>query len=190
MSNRSLRVDLRAVALVVAPILVGWLFLTLTDRSGPDEGVYAESPRLTMYKVPRAAEGRDLSFTNIPAATVVPPDPGVRSFFVVGPRGAMSPAFAGTAAVYLVTVDTGDAHAKPQLVKVPSRVHRVNARTFRIVPESPAGWGEKSLAYQQYFEALATSSAPRSTLDVVIALVLSDPSRGTQQMYPVRVGPL
>ena len=190
MSDRTGRVDLRAVALVLTPILVGWLFLSLTDRSGPDDGVYAESPRLTMYKLPRAAEGRDLSFTNIAAATVVPPDPGVRSFFVVGPRGAASPAFAGTADVYLLTSDTGDPNVKPTIVKVPSRVHRVNARTYRILPEPPMGWGEKSLANQQYLETLGTSSSPRSTTTVVVGLVLSDPSRGTQRMYPVRLGPL
>lgn len=143
-----------------------------------------------MYKVPRAAEGRNLSFSDIPAATVVPPDPGVRSFFIVGPHGATSTAFTGTAEIYLVTVDAGDPHAKPQLVKIPSQVHRLNPRTFRVVPAVETAWTEKSPAYQQYFDALATTDARRSTLQVCVALVLSDSSRGTQQMYPVRLGPI
>jgi len=186
----SLRIDLRAFALVLAPILVGWLFLAATDRSGSDEGIYAESPRLTLYKLPRAANGHGLSFANISAATVIPPDPGVRAFFIVGPHGAASTGFAGTAETYLVTTDAADARVQPQLTKIPSQVHRVNARTYRIDLETPAGWIEKSPAYEQYFQSLATTHAGRGTLEVSVALVLSDASSGTQRMYPVRIGPL
>ena len=194
---RFLRVDLRAFALVLAPILVGWLFLVLTDRTGPDEGIYAESPKLTLYKLPRPVEGRDLSFSDLTAATVVSPDPpiggtppGVRSFFIVGPHGAPATTFAGTAEIYVVTVDAGDPRATPRLTKIPSRVHRVNARTYQIVPDTDLAWTEQSPVYQQYFQALATTDARRSTLEVSAALVLSDSSRGTQRIYPVRLCPI
>jgi hypothetical protein len=189
MRGRWSTVDLRAVALVIVPILLALVAFVWTEHAGPEAGVYVESSDRTIYKLVKYAEGRNLSFDDVTSATSTAPRVGIASFFVVGSRGEELP-MPRSAALYMFVVDHGDPHWQPKYVQIPATVNRINPRAYQVKPVEGLRWANTSPINRFYHDALTQTSARRATTDVEIGLVISERGQEKDRLFPVRFGPI
>jgi hypothetical protein len=176
----------RAGALIAGPILIAALLLLLIDRNAPDRGVFVEGERGVIFALSSHVERRGLDFQNLSGKTMVIPANAPYVFYVLAAPGDALAATPDAASVYRVVIDHASG-ATLDASRLPVTVHQINSRTIRVDP-GEAGWG-KGPPLDQYDRVLASSSASRATTDVVLAVVLPDPARGTLRIFPLRVGP-
>jgi hypothetical protein len=201
--------------LFAGPLLCGALFFCL-QAPGQDPGVYLETTdaayTLSGYAAQTGSSAEAAMNTLLlpnPVVVTKPPP----AFVIVGTPDSQLIANAPSARLWCFVVDVADERQPAHAVSMPATIRQINPRTFGVAAKVSGGvksvaaanprayrvtsdeltrawsWGPASLAFQQYHRALARTTRPRGTMDVVIGLEIQDSANGPRRMYSVRVGP-
>lgn len=181
---QSVRRILVAAALILGPILIALAFF---HARAPEQsvGVYLEiptKPEPTTFLVAGFAAD-PVSPADVSRNAVALPSGRIGSFVVVDPERA-SDGGPTSASLYLWAVDDANPSVRVDPVDVPSVVTRVNAHIYRVTP-SDADLTRLSTTYRR--SALRQAASSRTTMSVVLAVVLTD-AAGHRRMHAVRLG--
>ena len=197
-------------ALIAGPLLCAALFFRL-EAPGQDPGVYLETDRgpfehtlletdRGLYTLSGYAADQVGASGEAALKTPVPPSGTKRlAFYIVGPRDSPLGANAPSATLWCFVVDGVDDGFRASAVRLPATIHQINPRAYRVTSDElenlvasgkpGSGWAPERVAFQQYQRALARTTRPRTTMEVLIGLEIQDSAAGPRRMYSVRVGP-
>lgn len=187
---------MKAVGLILVPMLcaaaVFWF-----QAPGHDPGVYVGTSNGVIYALSEYSPGSGLSFPTVEMKSpIVPVSAGnVTSFFIVGPQSSVIAAHATSSKMYLFVVDHANEIFRSEFVPVPVTVTRINPLVYHVkyeltkVWDPDQKWGPQSAAFQLYQQVLARTYGSRSTMDVLLGLVIPDSAAGSFRIYSVRIGP-
>lgn len=180
---QSVRRIVVAAALIAGPVLIALAFFR-AKAPGQHPGVYVE---LSSTSEPRTFEVAGVladpvaSAADVSRAALAMPAGRFESFFVLDPDAV---AAKSSAKVVLLMVDAADPSVRVEPVDVPSVTTPVNAHAYRVVPDAAQ---LKQLTPEYYRRALRQVASSRVSLDMVMAVVVTD-AAGHHTMHGVRIG--
>ena len=199
-------------ALFAGPLLFSALFFRLL-APGQAPGVYLETS-VGAYALSGYASQTGSSVEKAMTALVLADamaDDAQRAFVIVGTPDSPLVANAPSARLWCFVVDAADEGSHAPAMPIPATIRQINPRTFGVTDKLTGGVSvaaanprayrvtsaeltksfrnPASVAFQQYYLALARTTGPRETMDVLIGLEVQDSANGPRRMYTVRMGP-
>jgi hypothetical protein len=178
---------IKALALVAVPIFCGVVvFVIVAPPETP--GVYVETQR-GIYSVATYSVHPEFSFSHVSLRTALAADGAVLSFFIVGPPSFAIVSSAASATMYFFAINDADPKFRSEYVPVSATIHKINPRAYRVTSEQLGTSGPAIAKFRLHLDSLRMLE-PGPSLELLVGLVLQDPTDGTRRMYSVRLGPL
>jgi hypothetical protein len=174
---------IKALALIVGPILCGVLFF-LAEAPAQTPGAYVETAD-GIYRLSTCEPGASNVAGVSTAAPVVAGD--VLRFYLVLPDDSAA-VHAQAARLYLTVVNHAESEADYGRARLATVVRRMNSRVYRFRPEQALQWGSSEVTRSVYEQALAKMPGSRATAELLVELEVPAPTAGLCR-YAVSLGP-